>query len=868
MKFLSNAKLRTKLILMILVPFTVLIYFSADTLLGKSNEKQEMERLGDLSKLASTLSILIHETQKERGASAGFTGSGGKKFVEALPKQRELTDEKRELLNNKLQSFDSSIYGKEFEKRLSSLLSELKQLDNKRSQISKLSMSLPDVVKWYTTVNTKILSVVEQMPHSTSNATLVVKITAYVNYLQAKERVGIERAVLSATFGADQFAPGMHKKLIELVSTQNNFLHVFNAMAQEEDKKFYNEAMQHESVITVKTMRNIAFEKAATGGFNIDAEHWFKTITTMINQLKKVDDHLAQGILQQSQQLHAQAVKLFWSFAIAALLSLVATFWIGYIILSTMTRSVNEMHNVMQKIATESDFSLRVSINSKDEIGEMSRALNTLLGNLQNTIVEANSVVGDIARGIFTSRIEADMKGDLLTLKKGINSSVDSVSVTMGELDRVMLAMNDGDFSVQMDAKVGGEFRHLVDHTMNTMAAMSAAIHAISKVMENMEQGQFHQRVEVEASGDLLCMKNTVNGSMDTLESAMSGLIRVITSQAQGDFTQKIEAEYHGVFAQIKDDVNATSERLTNVLGGINNNTNSSANTASQVNSAASDLGDGASQQAASLEEISSSMEQMTANIRQSADNSSQTEQIAQKAANDAEESGQTVIQAVGAMKDIAGKISIIEEIARQTNLLALNAAIEAARAGEHGKGFAVVASEVRKLAERSQIAASEIGDLSGSTVVLAEQAGEKLLKLVPDIQKTAELVQEISVASREQDVGSGEINTALQQLDQVVQQSAASAEELASSAAELSGQVDGQRQAMRFFTLAQETDVAAEHERKELHSVGTKRLSAKLQVTGQTSTVDKVETNKAEGFDYNMNQGDMDQAENGFVKY
>jgi len=417
MKFLSNVKLRTKLILMILVPFTVLIYFSADTLLEKSNEKQEMARLGELSKLATTLSILIHETQKERGASAGFTGSGGEKFVETLPKQRQLTDEKRELLNKKLQGFDASAYGKKFEKRLSLLLSDLKQLDSKRSQVSKLSLSLPDVVKWYTGLNKKILSVIEQMPHSTSNAKLVTKITAYVNYLQAKERVGIERAVLSATFGADQFAPGMHRKLIELVSTQNNFIHVFNVMAQEADKKFYKEAMKHESVAVVKAMRNIAFEKAATGGFNIDAEHWFKTITTMINQFKKVDDHLAQGILQHSQQLHVEAVNLFWFFAIIVLLTLVATPWIGYIILSTMTRSVSQVNNVMVKIATESDFSLRVSTDSKDEIGEMSRSLNTLLGNLQNTIAEANTVVGDIARGVFTSRIETDLKGDLNILK-------------------------------------------------------------------------------------------------------------------------------------------------------------------------------------------------------------------------------------------------------------------------------------------------------------------------------------------------------------------------------------------------------------------------------------------------------------------
>ena len=197
----------------------------------------------------------------------------------------------------------------------------------------------------------------------------------------------------------------------------------------------------------------------------------------------------------------------------------------------------------------------------------------------------------------------------------------------------------------------------------------------------------------------------------------------------------------------------------------------------------------------------------MTSNIRHSTDNAQQTERIAQKAAADARGGGEAVDDAVTAMKDIARRISIIEEIARQTNLLALNAAIEAARAGEHGKGFAVVASEVRKLAERSQKAAGEIGELSASTVEVSEKAGDMLRKIVPDIQKTAELVQEISAASREQDAGAGKINQALQQssqslqqLDKVVQQSAAAAEEMAATSEELTGQSEQFKHTITFF--------------------------------------------------------------------
>jgi methyl-accepting chemotaxis protein len=203
-------------------------------------------------------------------------------------------------------------------------------------------------------------------------------------------------------------------------------------------------------------------------------------------------------------------------------------------------------------------------------------------------------------------------------------------------------------------------------------------------------------------------------------------------------------------------------------------------------------------------------MEQMASNIKQNADNAQQTDKIANQSARDAQESGKSVLEAVSAMKEIANKISIIEEIARQTNLLALNAAIEAARAGEHGKGFAVVAAEVRKLAERSQKAAGEINQLSGTTLLVSERSGEMLDKLVPDIQRTAELVQEISAASREQDTGGEQINKALQQLEQVIQQNASASEEMAATTEELTGQSDQLVNALAFFRTGDEGQRAA----------------------------------------------------------
>jgi len=243
-------------------------------------------------------------------------------------------------------------------------------------------------------------------------------------------------------------------------------------------------------------------------------------------------------------------------------------------------------------------------------------------------------------------------------------------------------------------------------------------------------------------------------------------------------------------------------ERLRSAVADVKNAAENVASGSQQLSSGSAQLSQGATEQASAAEEASSSVEEMHATIRQNADNALQTEKIAAKATVDTQDTGNAVAEAMSTMKTIAEKISIIGEIARQTNLLALNAAIEAARAGVHGRGFAVVAAEVRKLAERSQSAASDIGTLSATTSGVAARAMAMLEKLVPDIRKTAELVYEINAASKEQSSGADQINVSIQQLTQVIQQNAGAAEEMASTAEELAAQADHLTDSMTFFTL------------------------------------------------------------------
>ena len=250
-------------------------------------------------------------------------------------------------------------------------------------------------------------------------------------------------------------------------------------------------------------------------------------------------------------------------------------------------------------------------------------------------------------------------------------------------------------------------------------------------------------------------------------------------------------------------------KRVMNIVGSVVSGVDSISSASQQISSTSQQMSQGANEQASSTEEVSSSMEEMAANIQQNTDNAQQTDKIALKAAKDVQETSEAVNQTVTSMKAITEKISIIGEIARQTNILALNAAVEAARAGEHGKGFAVVAAEVRKLAERSQAAASEINQVSRSSVDVAEKSGKLLAEIVPDIQKTAKLVQEISAASTEQNSGAEQVNSAVQQLNQVTQQNAAASEEMATSSEELASQADQLRELIGFFEIGQRTSFA-----------------------------------------------------------
>ncbi len=438
---------------------------------------------------------------------------------------------------------------------------------------------------------------------------------------------------------------------------------------------------------------------------------------------------------------------------------------------------------------------------------EIVRGVNTMLDAILLPIAEGNRILTQVSNGKIDELIAQTYKGDHEKMKQAINNIAVVLQSLHKELARLTDASNAGQLTERgKPDQFRGAYSEIVRGVNSILDAVITPLKFTAGYIDRISKGDLPPTITDTYHGDF----NLIKDNLNALIAAMSEITDAADEMANGNLT--VALRERSPQDKLMQALSAMVAGITRVVSDIRGIAGEVASASQAISTTSIEVSKGASSQAASAEEASSSMEEMVSNIKQNADNAQQTDKIANKSAADAQESGKSVVEAVAAMKEIASRVSIIEEIARQTNLLALNAAIEAARAGEHGKGFAVVAAEVRKLAERSQKAAGEINQLSGTTVKVSERAGEMLTKLVPDIQRTAELVQEIAAASKEQDTGAEQINKALVQLEKVIQQNASASEEMASTTEELTSQSEQLVSALGFFRTGEDGHVASVH--------------------------------------------------------
>ncbi len=859
MEFLRRMGFKWKLVLMITIPLVCLAWFTTNEVRNASNLNQETESILRLAELSVISSTLVHELQKERGMSAGYLGSGGKKFVTKLPEQRILTDERASQFKSGLESVKGKL-GTGIDTLLQNSLSDLQALEEVRENITQLKMSVSEEVAIYTAMNKRLIDVIAYLPRFSSVGDVNNRSTAYVNFIQSKERAGIERAVLAATFAKDQFVEASFLKLNKLIVEQDTYFNVFRSLATEKQLTAFSAMFKEVPFVEADRMRSTAIKKADTGGFGIDPEVWFSVQTQKINLLKQFEADLSENLVAHVSSVNQSAATAYQNAMGATVISVLVSIAVGWVMFSLIQWQLGTDPERLRLMTYEiAHDNLDVSFGGEDrKLTGVYASLRTMRDKLRDQILaEREAAAGENARikraldnasnklmltdadlnvQYMNKAMEKSIKemGDSLLqitsslhnenlLKQCIehfstdasNGATGTGSVTT--VKSIDLSIGDRTISVVIspvqseDGCNDGTVVEWQDRTEQVVTEKK-----IRSIIDCAKVGDLGHRIDVsKMHGFFAYLSQSVNELLDETERAVSDTGVAIAAMARGDLTSSITSNYSGSFGQLKDDVNATIGKLTEVVQEISNSADLVTRRSDEISDGTSTVSERTEMQAANLQETAASMEQMTSIVRQNANNALQANQLAAQTRKQAEEGGHVVNEAIEAMSEItessnriAAIIGVIDEIAFQTNLLALNAAVEAARAGEQGQGFAVVANEVRNLAGRSANAAKEIKELIAESVdkiqsgsKLVGNSGKTLEEIVVAVKQVVEIVDNITSASQEQSQGIDQVNRSVAQIDEVTQENSGMIEETANASKAMRDQAKHLKDMVGFFS-------------------------------------------------------------------
>ncbi|WP_373036292.1 nitrate- and nitrite sensing domain-containing protein [Sulfurimonas sp.] len=551
---LNNMSIKLKMLLMVAIPTIIIFILLSLATIKSYNQVSELEKIEEATILATKISAMIHNTQKERGASAGFIGSEGKKFVTELPNIRKDTDATRAEMEAFYKTMDFSKYPQEMQKQMSDAMSRLAVIEEKRAKISALEYKISDAVGYYTPMNSAFLDTIAYIAKMSSDQKMSTSLNAFANYLYSKERAGIERAVMTGTFARDSFPPGFYAKFIKLMSEQDVYMRRYMFLASKENADFCDATLVGKPIEEVKRMRAIGVANM-NGGFGVDSSYWFNTITQKINLLKKVENHLAQGILKEVDRLKSAAT---WSMNLSIIENIVVVIFVigfGGVVANGLTKRVSKFKEELDDIISSKDFSQVITTSGNDEIASIQAAANHTLQTAHEAILNANESLQASEKHAQESNIQLEKNRLTLALTDLLS---EGATIGVKEVQEGLLRNME---SLQQINEKNANTEHTVDDVKESTAQMGESLENIS-----------HKMHESRENSDQL---NTSVGEITSVISLIKDISDQTNLLALNAAIEAARAGEHGRgFAVVADEVRKLAERTQKATSEVEVNIN------------------------------------------------------------------------------------------------------------------------------------------------------------------------------------------------------------------------------------------------------------------------------------------------------